>query len=126
MNIEETIDDAVGDAQQHGIEIVGHIWGIQNIENKWVLNKNQCCPLAAVLLKHQIIFLEDHFLYVPRAIDLRDVRFNPTYSICEFFKVSPEWVCAFFHGINNSKIGYYSDEVAHALGYKYYMKFVEK
>jgi hypothetical protein len=126
MNIESTIDEAIEEAQQSGIEIVCHIWGIQNINNQWKLNNNKCCPLGAVLLKHQTIFLAEDFLYVPKCIDLRDVRFNPTHSICELFKVSPEWVYAFFHGITNSKIGYYSDDAARRLGYKYHMIFVEK
>ncbi len=119
MDIEIIIDQAIEDAQAQGIQIVSHVWGIQNIDGKWKLNRNECCPLGATLLKHNLTFPAEHFLYVPKAIDLRDVRFNPTYSITQLFNVDIEWVNSFIHGVQDMKIGYFANLSARNLGFKY-------
>jgi|SRR5579885_1511615 len=122
MDIESTIADSVEDAQRSGIIIVTDKWGIRNIEDKWVCLNNECCPLGAVLLKHNLTFPESHFLYNPPT-DLRNVRFNPAYSISKLFDVDPEWVQSFFHGLINAKICWYNNESARQLGLQYYEKF---
>lgn len=118
MDIESTIADAVEDAQRSGIIIVTHKWGIRNIENKWVCLNNECCPLGAVLLKHNLTFPESHFL-----VHLQNVRFNPAYSITQLFDVDLEWIHSFFHGLFNSKICWYGNDQARQLGLEYYQKF---
>jgi len=121
MEIAQTIADAVEEAEQQGLVIVNDRWGIRNIEHKWVCVGGVCCPLGAVLLKHNLTFPESHFLYNPPT-DLRNVRFNPSYSITQLFNVDLEWINSFFHGLMNSKIGYYSNLEAHKLGLIYFEK----
>ena len=118
MDIESTISDSVEDAQRSGIIIVTNKWGIRNIENKWVCLNNECCPLGAVLLKHNLTFPESHFLS-----HLQNVRFNPAYSITQLFDVDLEWIHSFFHGLFNAKVCWYGNDVARQLGLQYYQKF---
>ena len=122
MDIPQTIAEAVEEAEQQGLIIVTNRWGIRNINDKWVSLAGECCPLGAVLLKHNLTFPESHFLYAPPT-DLRNVRFNPAYSIIKLFDVELEWVQSFFHGLYNSKICYYSDETARQLGLQYLQKY---
>jgi hypothetical protein len=122
MDIALTIAEAVDEAEQQGIIIVTDRWGIRNVEHKWICLASQCCPLGAVLLKHNLTFPESHFLYNPPT-DLRNVRFNPSYSIIKLFDVEPEWINSFFHCLFNSRVCYYGDQVARDLGLEYFQKY---
>lgn len=126
MDPESVIESSVEIAQQKGLSIVAHKWGIRLIEDKWVCRSGSCCPLGAVLLDHQLVFLKDDpslFSGGTVGIDLRDVRFNPSFCIIELLKVDYTWLEAFYIGIQNLKLGYYSDRKAHDLGLKYYHKY---
>jgi hypothetical protein len=121
MNIEITIDSSISFVKKQGIKIVTDFWGIRNVEDKWVSLNNMCCPLGAVLLEHQKIFLESQLFKGAQAnIDLRDVRFNPAHSIINLFHVDIAWVNSFSHGLVDSKIRYYKYQSVRDLGYKYH------
>lgn len=121
--MELMIEEAVEEAQRQGLSIVTDKWGIKLVDDKWTCKSNYCCPLGAVLLKHQLVFPEEHFLYFPTGVDTRKVRHSAIYAILNFLHVNEEWYNSFIAGISNSKISYYSDTTAYELGAKYYKKF---
>jgi hypothetical protein len=118
MDIESTISEAVEEAQRNGIKIVTDKWGIRNIENKWTCLNGECCPLGAVLLKHNLTFPASDF---PK--EMWTLPYNPSYSIIKLFEVDIEWIQSFFHGLFNSKICWYGNQKSRDLGLEYFKKF---
>lgn len=126
MDPELVIEKSIKLAQQNGLKIIANKWGIRLIDDKWVCPSGACCPLGATLLDHQLVFKQDDpslFQGGTVGIDLRDVRKNPSYCITKLLKVEYTWLEAFYIGIQNSPLGYYSDYIAHDLGLKYYQKY---
>lgn len=118
------IDSSITLAKKQGIQIVTDFWGIRNVDNKWVSLNNLCCPLGAVLLEHQKVFLESElFRGTQPNIDLRDVRFQPALSIMNLFRVDMAWVNSFTHGLIDAKIRYYKYQSIRDLGYKYHQLY---
>jgi len=126
MNPESVIESSIEAAQQNGLLIIANKWGIRLINDAWVCPSGACCPLGATLLEHQLVFKQDDpslFQGGTVGIDLRDVRKNPSYCIIKLLNVDYDWLQAFYLGIQNMKLGYYTDTKAYDLGLKYYHKY---
>lgn len=123
MNIPNIIEECVDKAYQNGFKIVNHIWGVHPVNDQWVSSNKMCCPLGAVLLKYNTLPPPDLFWKgaMPNS-DLREIRYNPAYSIIHLFKVDFSWIKSFWYGILNQKIGYAVCDEAQQLGFKFYLK----
>lgn len=126
MSIESVIESSIEVAQQNGLIIIAHKWGIRLFNEEWICKSGYCCPLGATLLEHQLVIPADDpslFKGGTVGIDLRDVRMNPSYCIVKLLEVDYEWLQSFYLGIQNMKLGYYSDTKAYDLGLKYYQEY---
>lgn len=126
MNPESVIESSIVVAQQKGLKIIAHKWGIRLINEEWVCRSGYCCPLGATLLEHQLVIPHDHpsmFKGGQADTDLRDVRKNPSFCIIKLLEVDYEWLQAFYLGIQNMKLGYHCNPKAYDLGLKYHQKY---
>lgn len=114
-NLEQIITDAVEEAKQHECHIVRGDWGVDWDEKsqKWKIFGKCCCPMGAVLLKHQpkpceVIVDGNEVLYI-----------NMMAAVSSFLGVPEAQVEGFIAEFDNSDVKYPSHDTFEDLGNKF-------